>query len=95
MCTVTADTEGTAVITAATADDGKTAQCQIIVCHTIDNTDFIKAVGGQCCWNLTGSGTVLLTPENLERIQAVTELYISGEGDRTLCDLPASNDLPV
>ena len=79
-CTVTAVGAGTATVTVTGNDDpGKTAACQISV-DLLGNTAFIEAVGDKCTWTKEGDGTVLLTPENLAAMAAVTELDLSNKG---------------
>ena len=79
-CTVTAVGAGTATVTVTGNDDpGKTATCQISV-DLLGNTAFIEAVGDKCTWTKEGDGTVLLTPENLAVMAAVTELDLSNKG---------------
>ena len=79
-CTVTAVGAGTATVTVTGTDDpGKTAACQISV-DLLGNTAFIEAVGDKCTWTKEGDGTVLLTPENLAAMAAVTELDLSNKG---------------
>lgn len=79
-CTVTAVGAGTATVTVTGNDDpGKTAACQISV-DLLGNTAFIEAVGDKCTWTKEGDGTVLLTPENLAVMAAVTELDLSNKG---------------
>ena len=46
----------------------------------IGNTAFVEAVGTQCGWTVESDGTVKLTPENLEKIRAVTKLNIGNQG---------------
>ena len=79
-CTVTAVGVGTATVTVTGTDvpDIKAA-CQISV-DLLGNTAFIEAVGVKCTWTKEGDGTVLLTPENLTAMAAVTELDLSNKG---------------
>ena len=78
--TVTAVGAGTATVTVTGNDDpGKTAACQISV-DLLGNTAFIEAVGDKCTWTKEEDGTVLLTPENLAVMAAVTELDLSYKG---------------
>ena len=78
--TVTAVGAGTATVTVTGTDvpDIKAA-CQISV-DLLGNTAFIEAVGDKCTWTKEGDGTVLLTPENLAAMAAVTELDLSYKG---------------
>ena len=78
--TVTAVGAGTATVTVTGTDvpDIKAA-CQISV-DLLGNTAFIEAVGDKCTWTKEGDGTVLLTPENLAVMAAVTELDLSNKG---------------
>lgn len=94
-CTVTAQKDGTAVVTATSVDGGKTAECRVGV-NYLSNFSFIAAVeravdseGNPITigWSKECDGTVKLTPENLEKIQAVTVLDINGD------DLSASERL--
>ena len=58
----------------------KTAQRGAENVGIIGNTAFVEAVGTQCGWTVEGDGTVKLTPENLEKIRAVTRLNIGNQG---------------
>lgn len=98
-CTIKVLKEGITTVTAKTADGGKIAQCRIITAGILTNTAFIAAVERamdsegkpvNIGWTKEADGTLKLTPENLEAIRAVTELYISGYGlqeDEKLTDL--------
>lgn len=58
----------------------KTAQRGAGNVGIIGNTAFVEAVGTQCGWTVESDGTVKLTPENLEKIRAVTRLNIGNQG---------------
>ena len=85
-CTVEALIEGKATVTAI-VDGLRSVQCPVAVNYkSITNTAFIEALDTRAKdtsgkkvtvgWTKEPDGTVKLTPENLEKIRAVTELYI-------------------
>ncbi|MCI6952783.1 MAG: leucine-rich repeat domain-containing protein [Spirochaetia bacterium] len=83
--TVTAVKEGTVTVS-VTAAGGKTAQCTVTVVDSypvITNLNFIKlvelATQSSIGWAKETDGTVKVTSENRKKIQAVTELNISGD----------------
>ena len=87
-CTVKALKEGKATVTAI-VDGLRSVQCPVAVNYkSITNTAFIEALDTRAKdtsgkkvtvgWTKEPDGTVKLTPENLEKIRAVTELNISG-----------------
>ena len=89
-CTVEALKEGKATVTAI-VDGLRSVQCPVAVNYkSITNTAFIEALDTRAKdtsgkkvtvgWTKEPDGTVKLTPENLEKIRAVTELYICGYG---------------
>ena len=89
-CTVEALKEGKATVTAI-VDGLRSVQCPVAVnCKSITNTAFIEALDTRAKdtsgkkvtvgWTKEPDGTVKLTPENLEKIRAVTKLNISGYG---------------
>ena len=87
-CTVEALKEGKATVTAI-VDGLRSVQCPVAVNYkSITNTAFIEALDTRAKdrsgkkvtvgWTKEPDGTVKLTPENLEKIRAVTKLDISG-----------------
>ena len=87
-CTVEALKEGKATVTAV-VDGLRSVQCPVAVNYkSITNTAFIEALDTRAKdasgkkvtvgWTKEPDGTVKLTPENLEKIRAVTKLNISG-----------------
>ena len=89
-CTVEALKEGKATVTAI-VDGLRSVQCPVAVNYkSITNTAFIEALDTRAedtsgkkvtvGWTKEPDGTVKLTPENLEKIRAVTKLNISGYG---------------
>ena len=89
-CTVEALKEGKATVTAI-VDGLRSVQCPVAVNYkSITNTAFIEALDTRAedtsgkkvtvGWTKEPDGTVKLTPENLEKIRAVTKLDISGYG---------------
>ena len=89
-CTVEALKEGKATVTAI-VDGLRSVQCPVAVNYkSITNTAFIEALDTRAKdasgkkvtvgWTKEPDGTVKLTPENLEKIRAVTKLEISGYG---------------
>ena len=89
-CTVEALKEGKATVTAI-VDGLRSVQCPVAVNYkSITNTAFIEALDTRAKdasgkkvtvgWTKEPDGTVKLTPENLEKIRAVTKLNISGYG---------------
>ncbi len=87
-CTVEALKEGKATVTAI-VDGLRSVQCPVAVNYkSITNTAFIEALDTRAedtsgkkvtvGWTKEPDGTVKLTPENLEKIRAVTKLNISG-----------------
>ena len=87
-CTVEALKEGKATVTAV-VDGLRSVQCPVAVNYkSITNTAFIEAVDTRAKdasgkkvtvgWTKEPDGTVKLTPENLEKIRAVTKLNIRG-----------------
>ena len=87
-CTVKAVGTGVATVIVASVDNPTlTAVCRISVDYLyLTNTAFIKAVDRGTTnpvsvgWIKESNGTVKLTPENMQKIRAVTELNLDGSG---------------
>lgn len=80
-CTLTATEFGEAIVTVTTADGGFTETCTVIV-KTFDHiTDlnFINKVADQCAWYKESDGTVRLSEESVQAIEAVEVLNLSSD----------------